>query len=101
MKMLRLFEMALSIQEPWYVKGITFKEDENQLDIKIDFKRGSKFYYHDESSGQEGYYPVHDSVEKRWRTPEDLQGVVVFLASPASDYMQGYTVAVDGGWLAR
>jgi len=37
----------------------------------------------------------------RWGTPEDLQGVVVFLASPASDYMQGYTVAVDGGWLAR
>ena len=67
MEMLRLFEMALSIQEPWYVKGITFNEDEKQLDIKIDFKRGSKFYYHDESSGQKGYYPVHDSVEKRWR----------------------------------
>ncbi len=37
----------------------------------------------------------------RWGTPEDLQGIVVFLASPASDYMNGYTVAVDGGWLAR
>ena len=37
----------------------------------------------------------------RWGTPEDLQGAVVFLASPASAYMQGYTVAVDGGWLAR
>jgi 2-deoxy-D-gluconate 3-dehydrogenase len=37
----------------------------------------------------------------RWGTPEDLQGVAVFLASPASSYMQGYTVAVDGGWLAR
>lgn len=37
----------------------------------------------------------------RWGTPEDLQGVAVFLASAASDYMQGYTVAVDGGWLAR
>jgi 2-deoxy-D-gluconate 3-dehydrogenase len=37
----------------------------------------------------------------RWGKPEDLQGVAVFLASPASDYMQGYTVAVDGGWLAR
>jgi 2-dehydro-3-deoxy-D-gluconate 5-dehydrogenase len=37
----------------------------------------------------------------RWGAPEDLQGAVVFLASPASDYMQGYTVAVDGGWLSR
>lgn len=37
----------------------------------------------------------------RWGQPEDLQGVAVFLASPASDYMHGYTVAVDGGWLAR
>jgi 2-deoxy-D-gluconate 3-dehydrogenase len=37
----------------------------------------------------------------RWGKPEDLQGVCVFLASAASDYMNGYTVAVDGGWLAR
>ena len=37
----------------------------------------------------------------RWGTPEDLQGAVVFLASDASCYMQGYTLAVDGGWLAR
>ncbi len=37
----------------------------------------------------------------RWGTPEDLQGVVVFLASEASAYMNGYTIAVDGGWLAR
>jgi 2-dehydro-3-deoxy-D-gluconate 5-dehydrogenase len=37
----------------------------------------------------------------RWGTPEDLQGAAVFLASPASDYVNGYTIAVDGGWLAR
>ncbi|MCF7972373.1 MAG: 2-dehydro-3-deoxy-D-gluconate 5-dehydrogenase KduD [Phycisphaerae bacterium] len=37
----------------------------------------------------------------RWGTPEDLQGAAVFLASKASDYLQGYTIAVDGGWLAR
>lgn len=37
----------------------------------------------------------------RWGTPEDLQGAAVFLASKASDYINGYTIAVDGGWLAR
>jgi 2-deoxy-D-gluconate 3-dehydrogenase len=37
----------------------------------------------------------------RWGAPEDLQGAVVFLASVAANYMQGYTIAVDGGWLAR
>jgi len=37
----------------------------------------------------------------RWGTPGDLQGVVVFLASAASDYMHGAIVPVDGGWLAR
>lgn len=37
----------------------------------------------------------------RWGKPEDLKGIVVFLASEASSYMQGYTIAVDGGWLAR
>ena len=37
----------------------------------------------------------------RWGLPEDLKGAVVFLASPASDYVNGYTLAVDGGWLAR
>ncbi len=37
----------------------------------------------------------------RWGLPEDLAGPIVFLASKASDYVNGYTVAVDGGWLAR
>ncbi len=37
----------------------------------------------------------------RWGTPEDMMGPIVFLASPASDYVNGYTLAVDGGWLAR
>lgn len=37
----------------------------------------------------------------RWGLPGDLMGPVVFLASSAADYINGYTIAVDGGWLAR
>lgn len=36
-----------------------------------------------------------------WGKPEDLQGAVVFLASSAANYVHGFTLAVDGGWLAR
>ncbi len=37
----------------------------------------------------------------RWGDPADLGGAAVFLASRASDYVQGHILAVDGGWLAR
>ena len=37
----------------------------------------------------------------RWGTPEDLEGAALFLASSASDYVNGFTLAVDGGWLGR
>lgn len=37
----------------------------------------------------------------RWGTQEDMMGATVFLASAASDYVNGFTLAVDGGWLAR
>ncbi|MFP4977408.1 2-dehydro-3-deoxy-D-gluconate 5-dehydrogenase KduD [Paenibacillus sp. CN-4] len=37
----------------------------------------------------------------RWGTPEDVKGPAVFLASPASDYLNGHILCVDGGWMAR
>ena len=37
----------------------------------------------------------------RWGEPEDIAGAAVFLSSPASDYVNGHVLVVDGGWLGR
>lgn len=37
----------------------------------------------------------------RWGVPEDLTGAFVFLSSPASDYVNGTILTVDGGWMGR
>jgi 2-deoxy-D-gluconate 3-dehydrogenase len=37
----------------------------------------------------------------RWGVPEDLAGVAVFLASPASDFITGAAIPVDGGYSAQ
>jgi 2-deoxy-D-gluconate 3-dehydrogenase len=37
----------------------------------------------------------------RWGEPGDLAGAVVFLSSPASDYVNGHILVVDGGWMGR
>ncbi|MND09686.1 Gluconate 5-dehydrogenase [compost metagenome] len=36
----------------------------------------------------------------RWGSPDDLVGATIFLASPASDFINGQILYVDGGWLA-
>ena len=37
----------------------------------------------------------------RWGKPDDLVGAAIFLSTPASDYMTGHTMLVDGGYCAR
>jgi 2-deoxy-D-gluconate 3-dehydrogenase len=37
----------------------------------------------------------------RWGEPDDLAGAVIFLASPAADYVHGHVLVVDGGWMGR
>jgi NAD(P)-dependent dehydrogenase (short-subunit alcohol dehydrogenase family) len=46
-------------------------------------------------------YQLGRTPAKRWGLPEDFRGVVVFLASGASDFVSGSCVVVDGGLLGR
>ncbi len=48
------------------------------------------------------YKQITDRIPAgRWGEPEDLAGPVVFLASKASDYLNGHVLVVDGGWMGR
>ena len=48
------------------------------------------------------YLHVLDHIPAaRWGEPLDLMGAVVFLASHASDYVNGHVLCVDGGYLVR
>lgn len=50
----------------------------------------------------EAYQRILDRIPVgRWASAEDIGGAVVFLASPAADYITGVTLPVDGGWLVR
>lgn len=59
----RLFEAALGIAEPWFVREAKFDETAKTLAIMVDFHRGSRFA-HAEADGE---HPVHDTQTKRFR----------------------------------
>lgn len=63
-----LFQMALNVTEPWFVKDLEFDAEKKRLDIYIDFKRGSRFDYVDkESQTAFAGLKAYDTKEKTWR----------------------------------
>lgn len=51
---------------------------------------------------EERYKQISERIPAgRWGTPEDFKGAVVFLCSEASNYVNGATLIVDGGWMGR
>lgn len=64
-----------------------YVETANTGDLRADRSRADEIL---------GRIPAH-----RWATPADVAGAVVFLCSPAADYVHGAILPVDGGWLAR
>jgi len=59
----QIFEVALGIANPWYIKDVEFDAEQKSLSIHIDFIAGSRFAY----PGVEGVHPVHDTQIKRYR----------------------------------
>lgn len=105
----RIFEAALAIQSPWYVKDIQFDAASKRLDIYIDFKRGSTFPSTDPTLPDK--YKVKDTLDKTWRhlnffehecylncrTPRiDLGGNKTELISPPwSGVVSGFTLLFE------
>ena len=49
---------------------------------------------------ERGNYILNRVPAGRWGEPDDIAGTAVFLASPASDFLTGQLIVVDGGWMA-
>lgn len=61
-----LFQMALNVTDPWYIKDLQFDSETKRLDIYIDFKKGSTFSYTDNDKEIIGL-KAYDTKEKTWR----------------------------------
>jgi len=68
-----LFQMALNVTEPWFVKDLKFDVESKRLDIYIDFKKGSTFSFFDEQEDKEFFKTVellarlaHNSKDKEY-----------------------------------
>lgn len=68
----KLFEQALNIEAPFYVKTVTFNMSAGELLIEIDFARGSRFVVQE----VEGTHPVYDAEERRYQHM-NFSGIVV------------------------
>lgn len=62
-----LFELALNIQDPWYIKDIQFDVEKRRLDIHIDFHKGAIFHYESEKENIKGDFKAYDTELKQWR----------------------------------
>jgi transposase len=104
-----LFEQALNINSPWYIKSIEFEVEKKRLNIHVDFKRGATFK--DESEEGKQAHKVYDTIDKRWRHLNFFQhechlcarvprvkrsdGKVRLILPPWSGRMSGFTLLFE------
>jgi 2-deoxy-D-gluconate 3-dehydrogenase len=87
-------QLTQAFANEWAAKGITvnaiapgYIATDNTAALRADEKRNKAI--------------LERIPQGRWGAPEDLAGTAVFLSSPASDYLNGGVVTVDGGWMGR
>jgi transposase len=62
-----LFAMAIGIQTPWHIETINLDIEKGELNINVDFSRGSLFNYQDETTKEIKRYKAYDTSIKTWR----------------------------------
>ena len=88
-------QLTKALSNEWSTRGIqvnAIAPGYMETDLTANMKSYNPKQYEEVTSR----IPMH-----RWGKPEDLQGVAIFLASSASDYMSGAIIPVDGGFLGK
>src|ERR1700681_380295 len=94
----QLFESALGITAPWYVRSVDFDAAQRQLNIAVDFVAGSRFGY----AGVVGEHPVHDTQIKRLRHLNFFQHECFLeVRVPRVRVPDGSVRLVEPGWVGQ
>jgi transposase len=94
----QLFEAALGISKPWYVRGVDFDAARKMLTIGIDFVAGTRF----PAPGVEGAHPVHDTQTKRLRHLNFFQHECFLeVRTPRLKLPDGRVVQVEPDWFGK
>jgi transposase len=94
----QLFEAALGISKPWYVRGVDFDAARKMLTIGIDFVAGSRF----PAPGVEGAHPVHDTQTKRLRHLNFFQHECYLeVRTPRVKLPDGRVVQIGPDWFGK
>ena len=94
----QLFEAALGIAKPWYVRVVDFDPARKVLTIGIDFVAGSRFA----APGVEGVHPVHDTQTKRLRHLNFFQHECYLdVRTPRVKLSDGRVVQIEPDWFGK
>ena len=94
----KLFESALGLSDPWFVRGVDFNAEAKTLTIQIDFVAGSRFS-HPEVPGA---HPVHDTVTKRYRHLNFFQhDCYLEVRTPRVKLPDGRVALVEPDWAGK